>query len=98
MQDIITHKDNGNIFITQHCDIRMRDRNITNDDIYNCIDTGEIIEQYENDMPLPSCLVCGYSNKRPIHIVVSDDGSNVYLITAYEPDSDRWKNNYKERK
>lgn len=32
------HKNSGNIYITQHSDQRMRERNICNQDIYNCID------------------------------------------------------------
>ena len=35
------HKNSGNIYITQHSDQRMRERNICNQDIYNCIDNGE---------------------------------------------------------
>ena len=98
MYELKLHKDRGNVYISQHCDIRMRERNITNQDIYNCIDSGEIIKQYDDDKPLPSCLICGYSNKRPIHIVASDDGENLFLITAYEPDSNLWINDYKEKK
>ncbi len=96
--DLKLHKNNGNIYITQHCDTRMRERKISNIDIYRCIDTGEIIKQYDNDKPLPSCLICGYSGNRPIHIVVSDDGENLFLITAYEPDPYMWTNNFKEKK
>ena len=98
LHDLKLHKDNGNIYITQHCDTRMRERSIVNQDIYNCIDSGQIIEQYESDKPFPSCLICGYSNERPLHIVVSDDGENMFLITAYEPNPNMWANNYKERK
>ena len=36
----------------------------------------EIIEQYPEDFPFPSCLVFGFSSKNEIiHVVMSDEGS-----------------------
>ena len=72
---------------------------ITADDIVNCISTGEIIKQYEDDKPLPSCLILGKScNGKPLHIVVSNDDNFIYLITAYYPDPSVWKADFKTRK
>ena len=72
----------GNIAITEHARIRLYERNINVDDIINGIDTGEIIKQYEDDKPLPSCLILGFSvNSQYIHIVVSFDTDFIYLIT-----------------
>ena len=89
----------GNIAITEHARIRLYERNINVDDIINGIDTGEIIKQYEDDKPLPSCLILGFSvNSQYIHIVVSFDTDFIYLITAYFPDSDIWENDFKTRK
>ena len=39
----------------------LRERLFTIDDIVNGINTGEVIKQYEDDKPLPSCLVLGLS-------------------------------------
>ena len=75
------------IAITKHANERLKERKITADDIVNCISTGEIIKQYEDDKPLPSCLILGKScNGKPLHIVVSNDDNFIYLITAYYPD------------
>jgi hypothetical protein len=53
----------------------MEERGIKVDDVLRCIDSGEIIEQYEDDKPLPSCLILGKDMKNEgIHIVVSKDG------------------------
>lgn len=87
------------IAITEHARIRLHERNISIDDIVNGIRTGEIIKQYEDDKPLPSCLVLGLSVKTEyIHIVVSCDTDFVYLITAYFPDPDIWEDDFKTRK
>lgn len=45
----------NNIAITEHARIRLHERNISIDDIENGINTGEIVKQYEDDKPLPSC-------------------------------------------
>lgn len=88
-----------NIAITKHARGRLTERNIVVDDILKCIETGEIIKQYEDDKPLPSCLILGYSvNNNYIHIVVSHDEKNIYLITAYYPDSEQWEDDFKTRK
>ena len=88
-----------NIAITEHARVRLYERNISIDDIVNGINTGEIIKQYRDDKPLPSCLILGFSLKlQYIHIVVSCDTDFIYLITAYFPDPDMWENDFKTRK
>lgn len=68
-------------------------------DIRNGINIGEIIEQYPEDDPFPSCLILGLTcDKRPIHIVMSDEGNGSRIITAYIPDLDKWEEDLKTRK
>lgn len=69
------------------------------DDIISGIENGEIVKQYPDDKPLPSCLVLGISVKLQfIHMIVSSDSDFIYLITAYFPDPDIWENNFRVRK
>ena len=49
------------ILWTQHCLQRMQERNISRADVKNGIVTGEIIEDYPDDYPNPSCLIFGYN-------------------------------------
>lgn len=87
------------IALTKHARQRLAERKITIDDIVNGIDTGEVIKQYEDDKPLPSCLVLGLSvNNKYIHIVVSNDEEYIYIITAYYPDPQLWSEDFKTRK
>lgn len=87
------------IALTKHARQRLAERKITIDDIVNGIDTGEVIKQYEDDKPLPSCLVLGLSvNNKYIHVVVSNDEEYVYIITAYYPDPQLWSEDFKTRK
>lgn len=48
-----------NIAITNHAKKRLIERNISVKDILSGINSGEIIKQYEDDNPLPSCLILG---------------------------------------
>ncbi|WP_092559440.1 DUF4258 domain-containing protein [Anaeromicropila populeti] len=49
--------------------------------------------------PFPSCLILGYtSDKRPIHIVLSDEETASRIITAYNPSIEKWKDDYKTRR
>ncbi len=84
--------------ITQHCRKRFTERGIQIDDICNAISTGEIIEDYPDDFPFPSCLILGKSAGKMIHIVASIDGEYIYLITAYIPDRNKWDGDFRTRK
>lgn len=89
----------NNIAITEHARIRLIERGITINDVVNCITSGEIIRQYEDDTPFPSCLILGIStHNTPIHAVVSTDNEYIHLITAYYPDTSKWESDFKTRK
>ena len=47
------------IFATMHAEERFRQRGISIRDVGNAVKFGEIIEQYPDDYPYPSCLVLG---------------------------------------
>ena len=60
---------------------------------------GEIIEDYPDDFPHPSCLVFGYAvNNKVIHVVVGNDGEYIYIITAYFPNTAKFEDDLKTRK
>lgn len=87
------------IAITEHARRRLMERGIFVNDIIRCIDTGEIIKQYEDDRPFPSCLILGAAiDGKYIHVVVSHDSQWIYLITAYHPDAGVWEADFKTRK
>ena len=89
----------SNMAITKHAKERLEERGIKVDDIVNCINTGQIIKQYVDDTPLPSCLILGKSClQKYMHIVISKDDEFIYVITAYFPDKDLWEKDLKTRK
>ena len=87
------------IIWTQHCLERMQERDISRADVKHTIAVGEIIEDYPDDYPNPSCLIFGHSvSGRVLHVVAGCDGSKVYIITAYYPDTRKFNSDLKTRK
>ena len=87
------------IFMTEHAAERFHQRGIRIRDIRNAVNFGEIIEQYPDDYPYPSCLILGENIfGRKIHAVLSDEGNSSRIITAYFPDSDKWSEDFKIRR
>ena len=87
------------VFMTEHAAERFHQRGIRISDIRNAINFGEIIEQYPDDYPYPSCLILGKnSGGKNIHAVLSDEGNMSRIITAYFPDANKWSEDYKIRR
>jgi len=60
-------------------------------DIENVISNCEIIEDYPDDPRGPSCLILGYSEGRPIHIVCGFTLIKwLRIITIYTPKLPKW--------
>ena len=99
ISDLRTHYEQGRVVITIHAQERLRQRKIKTKDVKSCIMTGEIIEQYPDDFPFPSCLILGNSVEgKPLHVVMSDNGTESRIITAYFPDHSKFESDYRHRK
>ena len=62
---------------------------------------GEIIEEYWDDRPFPSCLVFGLTEKqKPVHVVIATDADDqrIWVITVYFPSKEEWEDGFKRRK
>jgi len=99
IEDLRTLCENGHIVWTTHVTMRLQERGIFPTDIINCITSGDIIEQYPNDYPYPSCLIFGTNTDgKYIHSVIGYNGYELCFITAYYPTSDKWESDFKTRK
>ncbi len=82
-----------------HATQRMFERDINQDSVEEVIKNGEIIEEYKDDKPYPSCLIFGFDRNRPLHIVYAiDENKNYIIITVYEPNLLKWEDDFKRRK
>ncbi|NOY76263.1 MAG: DUF4258 domain-containing protein [Calditrichaeota bacterium] len=97
---IIQAIKNHNIRISDHAVEEAENDGFQFSEIFYSVLHGEIIEDYPNDKPFPSCLIFGLSrNNEPIHTVWAYNNSNHWavLITVYRPDVQKWIN-WKERR
>ncbi|PPS39217.1 DUF4258 domain-containing protein [Chroococcidiopsis sp. TS-821] len=75
-------------------------RQIRVQEIREAIANGQVIEDYPEDKYGPSCLICGLTQaQRPIHVQCSyPSRSLIKIITVYEPDTQRWNNDFTQRR
>lgn len=91
--------DVKNIVMSSHANMRCIKRIIDSKDILNVLRSGEIIEQYPDDYPFPSCLELGLSViGKLLHVCCAIGDGKLWVITAYYPTLDKWENDMKTRK
>lgn len=99
IEDIQCLYSNAKIKWSTHCLERMQERDISIDDVGNCIMSGEIIEDYPDDFPHPSCLIFGYTiNYKALHTVAGSDDELLYIITVYYPNDKKFMEDLKTRR
>ena len=82
-----------------HAIERMFQRDISEKQVEEVIENGEIIESYMDDTPYPSFLTLGYVDGITLHVVYAKDTEdNVIVITAYKPNLTKWQEDLKTRK
>lgn len=88
------------LIFRSHALRRMFQRGITADAVRAVVQCGTMIESRPDDQPRPSRLMLGWSDGRPLHVVVADDmlsGSSI-VVTVYEPDPAHWQRGFRKRK
>lgn len=95
IDDLISAILGNRIRITDHADSEAVADGLSFDEIYFSVLHGEIIQQYPDDKPYPSCLIYGDTFAGdPVHSVwaYNDETEWAVIITVYRPDPDRWIN------
>jgi len=85
---------------TYHVNMRMKGRFISRQVILNSLEEYEVIEEYPKDKYLPSYLVYSICQNKVFHILFAVDieEDNVRVVTAYYPDLEEWKEDFKTRR
>jgi Domain of unknown function (DUF4258) len=83
-----------------HAVQRMFERQISVKAVRQALRSGEMIEDYSEEMPAPGGLISAKSSQRPLHIVIAEntEENELVVITVYEPDPSQWKAQFKGRK
>lgn len=64
---------------------------ITDAELEGSIRSGQVIEDYPEDVRGHSMLVLGPGQDRNIHAVVTESEGDLFVITAYVPDPAKWE-------
>jgi len=89
----------GAVRYTNHVMLRILQRGIDIIDVETAIMDGEIIREYPEDYPYPSCQILGRDrNNQPLHTVCGVSEDHLWLITAYYPDADEWESDWATRR
>lgn len=90
-QDLKEQFRHGNYEISFHAEKERYAEDISLSDIEAAIANSEILEDYPHDPRGGSCLVLGYAEGRPIHIVCGYTSTkSIRVITVYIPKSPKW--------
>jgi hypothetical protein len=84
----------------RHALERMVERGIMRAEVLEVLLSGERIEDYPGDRPLPSSLFLCWVRGRPLHVVAAFDGANrtVAIITTYEPTLEYFEADFRTRR
>lgn len=73
---------------------------VSDQEVYEAICGGEVVETYLDDRPYPSVLIFRMTAlDRPLHVVCAYNGEEdrAVIVTVYEPDPERWENHKNRR-
>jgi hypothetical protein len=91
LKRIQTQAEAENIRITPHAQQEMVDEQITLDETFEAIVTGQILENYHEHRRGACCLLNGITKSgRSLHIVCTTARPVLIIITVYEPKPPKW--------
>jgi hypothetical protein len=78
----------------------MFQRGVGRDPVNEVVSGGETVANYPDDSPYPSCLLLGFVDSRPLHVVVAWDAGTgtCIIVTAYEPRPEQWEQGFRKRR
>lgn len=88
------------ILFRMHAIQRMFERKISVENVRQVLQSGEMIEDYSDEMPTPGGLMSGKRGRRPMHVVMAENiqADELVVITVYEPDPGQWQPGFRNRK
>jgi hypothetical protein len=83
----------------RHALERMLERGLSRKIVLNVAGSGDVIEDYSADRPIPTVLLFGWDGKRPVHVVLAlEPDGQVAIITVYEPTLEVFESDYRTRR
>ena len=93
----MAHED---VIFAFHAYLRMRQHGISEEAVFEVLQSGTTIKWYPEDRPFPSRLILGYWEGQPVHVVAADDAvhSRTVVITVYGPEPGLWEQGFSKRR
>lgn len=90
----------NDLFFRIHAIERMLEQDISEVEIRDVLENGEVIEEATDQFGTRKLLHLRVVAGRPLHVLTIDDDEarRTEIITAYEPDLDRWQPGFRTRK
>jgi uncharacterized protein DUF4258 len=92
----------GRYVLTVHAERERQSDEITTSELESALQHCEIIEDYPNDPRGHSCLVLGFADTRPVHVVcaLKGDPREILVVTVYDPSlsPDKWDSSFRGRR
>ncbi|MCB9149620.1 MAG: DUF4258 domain-containing protein [Caldilineaceae bacterium] len=85
IDDIKARVKIGNFRVSLHAEMEAEKDNLDIAQIVEAIINDHILEEYEDTGRGESCLVVGFSDETPIHVVCGMRAENVIIVTVYIP-------------
>jgi hypothetical protein len=78
----------------------MFERRVSVEAVRQVLQSGEMIEDYSEEMPAPGGLISAKRGQRPLHVVMAENIEEYeqVVITVYEPDRGQWQPGFRNRK
>jgi len=85
IEEIISRVSANQYSYAHHADIKRVTDRPTFAQIEEALLNGEILEEYPDCGRDKSCLIVGFANDEPIHVVCAWRGEKIVLVTVYVP-------------
>ena len=92
---------NEKILWSSHAVKKLRIEELRKSQIEDTLKDCDLVEDYHVvGRPLPDCLVLGFINDEPVHVVAALDEvfDRILIVTVYRPLAERWEDGWKKRK
>ena len=89
------------VLFTRHAlnQMNLSERMILRREVYEALESDEIVEDYPNDPRGHSCLLMGRTREgRVIHVVCAPKKDYLAVVTVYSPSLLEWEPNFKTRR
>ncbi len=87
------------IRFSAHALTQMYARGVSEAEVREVLESGEVIEEHPDSVPCPTRLMVGRVDRRALHVVAAFPAPGIIVVvTVYEPDPTRWKPGFRQRR